>query len=101
MDLRPMKIEYAKLLDENMGRTLFDINHNSIVFGSTSKSKGNKSKNKRVSQVALLVKKLPANAEELKDKGSVPGLGRYHGEGHGNHGVYAVVHIHHGILLSH
>ena len=49
MDLRPMcKIEYAKLLDENMGRTLFDINHNSIVFGSTSKSKGNRSKNKQM-----------------------------------------------------
>ena len=49
MDLRPMcKIEYVKLLDENMGRTLFDINHNSIVFGSTSKSKGNKSKNKQM-----------------------------------------------------
>ena len=40
--------------------------------------------------MALLVKKLPANAEELRDKGSVPGSGRYHGEGHGNHAMWYI-----------
>ena len=37
-----------------------------------------------VSQVALVVKNLPANAEDIRDMGSVPGLGRSPGGGHGN-----------------
>ena len=36
------------------------------------------------SQVALVVKKRPANARDERDVGSIPGLGRYPGEGHGN-----------------
>ena len=36
------------------------------------------------SQVALVVKNLPANARELRDKGLIPGSGRYPGEGLGN-----------------
>ena len=41
------------------------------------------------SQVALVVKKekkknLPANAEDIRDMGSIPGLGRYPGEGNSN-----------------
>ena len=36
------------------------------------------------SQVALLVKNLPANTEDVGDVGSTPGLGRCPGEGHGN-----------------
>ena len=35
-------------------------------------------------QVALMVKNLPAKAGDLKDMGSIPGLGRYPGERHGN-----------------
>ena len=38
----------------------------------------------RVSQVALVVKNMPANAGDIRDVGSVPGLGRSPGEGHGN-----------------
>ena len=34
--------------------------------------------------MALVVKNLPANAGDLRDKGSIPGLGRSPGEGHGN-----------------
>ena len=34
--------------------------------------------------VALVVKKLPANAGELRDKGLIPGSGRSLGGGHGN-----------------
>ena len=41
--------------------------------------------NKWVSQVALLVKNLLANAEDIRDEGSIPELGRSPGEGHGNH----------------
>jgi len=37
-----------------------------------------------VSQVVLVVKNPPANAGDLRDSGSVPGLGRSPGEGHGN-----------------
>ena len=34
-------------------------------------------------QVALVVKNLPANAGDIRDLGSVPGLGRSLGEGNG------------------
>ena len=36
------------------------------------------------SQVALVVKNLPANAGDIRDEGSIPGLGRSPGGGHGN-----------------
>ena len=36
------------------------------------------------SQVALVVKNSPANAGDPRDTGSIPGLGRSLGEGHGN-----------------
>ena len=38
----------------------------------------------RTSQVALVVKNLPANAGVIRDAGSIPGLGRSPGGGHGN-----------------
>ena len=37
-----------------------------------------------VSQVALVVTNLPANAGDARDVGSIPGLGRSSGEGNGN-----------------
>ena len=37
-----------------------------------------------ISKVALVVKKLPANAGDIRDVGSVPGLGKSPGGGHGN-----------------
>ena len=37
-----------------------------------------------VSQVVLVVKNPPANAGDIRDAGSIPGLGRFPGEGHGN-----------------
>ena len=36
------------------------------------------------SQVALVVKNLPANAGDIRDTGSIPGLGRSPGDRHGN-----------------
>ena len=36
------------------------------------------------SQVALVVRNLPANARDIRDPGSIPGLGRPLGEGNGN-----------------
>ena len=37
-----------------------------------------------VSQVALLVKNIPANARDIRDTGSIPGSGRWPGGGNGN-----------------
>ena len=39
---------------------------------------------KGASQVVLVVKNLPANARDIRDEDSIPGLGRSHGGGHGN-----------------
>ena len=36
------------------------------------------------SQVALVVKNLPANAGDIRDSGWIPGLGRFPAEGHSN-----------------
>ena len=36
------------------------------------------------SQVALVVKNPPANAGDVRDMGSIPGLGRFPGGGNGN-----------------
>ena len=38
----------------------------------------------RASQVALVVKNLPANLREIRDLGLIPGLGGSPGGGHGN-----------------
>ena len=38
---------------------------------------------KGASQVALAVKNLPANARDIRDASSTPGLGRSYGRGHG------------------
>ena len=38
----------------------------------------------RVSQVELVVKNPPANAGNIRGTGSIPGLGRSPGGGHGN-----------------
>ena len=32
-----------------------------------------------------MVKILPANTGDIRDEGSIPGLGKYPGGGHGNH----------------
>ena len=36
------------------------------------------------SQVVLVVKNLPVNPGDVRDVGSIPGLGRFPGKGHGN-----------------
>jgi len=38
----------------------------------------------RASQVALMVKNMPANAGDTRDEGLIPGLGRSPGGEHGN-----------------
>ena len=49
----------------------------------------NLSLSRRASQVALVVKNPPANAGDLRDVGTIPGLGRSPGEGHSNTLQYA------------
>ena len=39
------------------------------------------------SQVMLVVKNPPANAGDTRNLGSIPGLGKSHGEGIGNHAM--------------
>ena len=43
----------------------------------------------RASQVALVVKNLPANIQDERDVGSIPGLERSPGEGHDNQLQYS------------
>ena len=50
----------------------------------------------RVSQVALVVKKPPANAEDIRDTGSIPGSGRSPGGGHGTPLQYSCLENPHG-----
>ena len=49
-----------------------------------------------VSQVSLVVKNLPANAGDLRDTGSITGLGRFPGGGHGNPLQYSCLENPHG-----
>ena len=49
---------------------------NTLAYGMTRK---------RASQVALVVKNLPAKAGVIRDTGLMPGSGRSPGGGHGNH----------------
>ena len=49
----------------------------SIIFGSDLSLI-------RASQVVLAIKKLPANAGDIRDASSIPGSGRSPGEGNGN-----------------
>ena len=48
------------------------------------------------SQVVLVVKNLPASAEDVRDVGSIPGLGRSPGGGHGNPLQYSYLENLHG-----
>ena len=43
-----------------------------------------KNKDSTASQAALVVKNLPANAADIRDAGSIPGLGRSPGGGNSN-----------------
>ena len=49
-----------------------------------------------VSQVALVVKNLPANAGDIRDMGLIPGSGRSPGGGHGNPLQYSCLENPHG-----
>ena len=48
------------------------------------------------SQVALMVKNLPANAGDIRDMGSIPGLGRFPAGGHGSPFQYSCLKESHG-----
>ena len=50
----------------------------------------------QASQVVLVVKNLPASAGHIREVGSIPGLGRSHGGGHGNPLQYSCLENPHG-----
>ena len=54
-----------------------------LILSSLSPCDGHGYRINRASQVALVVRNLPANAGDTRDVGSVPELGRSHGGGHG------------------
>ena len=60
------------------------MNDNNRSAKSLTVSFGVKYHDVCASQVALVVKNLPANAGDKRDVGSIPGLGRSPGGGHGN-----------------
>ena len=52
--------------------------------GSESDQPLNKTDGNWASQVALVIKKLPANETDMRETGSIPGSGRFPGGGNGN-----------------
>ena len=50
----------------------------------------------RASQVALVVKNLPASAGDIRDSGLIPGSGRFPVGGHGNPLLYSCLENPHG-----
>ena len=50
----------------------------------------------RASPVVLVIKKPPANAEDIRDAGSIPGSGRSPGGGHDNPLQYSCLENPHG-----
>ena len=50
----------------------------------------------RASQIALVVKNLPANVGDIRDSGLIPGSGRSSGEGNGNPLQYSCLGKSHG-----
>ena len=65
------KCKIIKLVEETIGENLHDWNLGDVCLEIAS-------------QVALVVKNPPANAGNVRDLGSIPGLGKSPGAGHGN-----------------
>ena len=57
--------------------------HQIVMRESTAFIAGHQAR-KRASQMPLVVKKLPSNAGDVRDTGSIPGLRRSPGKGHGD-----------------
>ena len=81
MDYRT-KCKIIILVEETIGENLHDWGLGDVEIWA--------------SQVALVVKNLPANAGDLRDLGSIPGLGKSPGGGLGNPLQYSCLEKSHG-----
>ena len=66
------------------GAFIFSENCESDTLSNLKKWLHESQKFKGACQVALVVKNLPANAGDVREVGSIPGLGRSPGGGHGH-----------------
>ena len=80
-----MRSHWAQALEPNwlLNPSLLVANEVASPLSLLS-AKGTSIGTARASQVALVIENPPANAGDIRDTGSNPGLGRYPGEGHGN-----------------
>ena len=62
-------------------------NRTSLEVQSQKKNNRNDLPSIWASQVALVVKTLPANARDVRNTASIPGLGRSFGRGHDNYSI--------------
>ena len=60
-----------------------------VMISMAIRNKRRCSSDQRASQVALVVKKLPANAGDIRNADSIPGSGRSPRGGHGNKFQYS------------
>ena len=90
-----MVLRFYRLLGSNANTGHAECSSSTILFpvepGNAVFSVSN-----RASQLTLVVKNLPANAGDIRDSGSIPGLGRCPGGGHGNPLQYSCLENPHG-----
>ena len=86
--MRP-SVLHVKLPWKDVSRRKAILQSYRILFSGHQFCKTSNCTLRWASQVVLVVKNPPANAGDVRDMGSIPGLGRSPGGGHGNPLEYA------------